>query len=172
MYRIVNAQGRTVFRTDIFSRSQAGSGTIDPARDHWPGTVETLDGSVGCSVVIDADVVRPSFPSTPFGVQPELIPADTFWATEFTPGAPVPTTLTDLIIYELHVGSLGFGKPSHGDLSDAIVSNRPHRATGAHAAHIVEVLEAISTSVDEGRPVEVTSSFPRPVPDTNGAHSP
>ena len=56
-----------------------------------------------------------------------------------------------------------------GDLSDAIVSNRPHRATGAHAAHIVEVLEAISTSVEEGHPVEITSSFPRPAPETNGA---
>ena len=42
--------------------------------------------------MIDADVVRPSFPSTPFGVQPELIPAEEFWATEFTPGAPVPAT--------------------------------------------------------------------------------
>jgi predicted dehydrogenase len=48
------------------------------------------------------------------------------------------------------------------ELSDAIVAGRPHRATGAHAAHIVEVLDAIATSVDEGRAVEVTSSFTRP----------
>ncbi|HEU5491014.1 MAG TPA: Gfo/Idh/MocA family oxidoreductase [Gaiellaceae bacterium] len=49
-----------------------------------------------------------------------------------------------------------------GELSDAIVTGRPHRATGAHAAHIVEILDATTTSATEGRAVEVTSSFPRP----------
>jgi predicted dehydrogenase len=49
-----------------------------------------------------------------------------------------------------------------GELSDAIVTGRPHRATGAHAAHIVEILDAIATSAEEGRSVEVTSSFPAP----------
>ena len=59
MYRIVNAQGRTVYRTDIFSRSQIGRGAINPVdRTTWPGTADTLDGTVSCSVVIDPDVVR------------------------------------------------------------------------------------------------------------------
>ncbi|HEY5873133.1 MAG TPA: Gfo/Idh/MocA family oxidoreductase, partial [Gaiellaceae bacterium] len=49
-----------------------------------------------------------------------------------------------------------------GDLSDAIVTGRPHRATGAHAAHIVEILDAITASANEGRAVAVTSSFPLP----------
>jgi predicted dehydrogenase len=49
-----------------------------------------------------------------------------------------------------------------GELSDAIVTGRPHRATGAHAAHIVEILDAIATSAREGRAVDVTSSFPPP----------
>jgi predicted dehydrogenase len=56
-----------------------------------------------------------------------------------------------------------------GDLSDAIGSGRPHRASGAHAAHIVEILDAISTSVSEGRPVEVTSSFAAPELGANGS---
>jgi predicted dehydrogenase len=55
-----------------------------------------------------------------------------------------------------------------GDLSDAIVSGRPHRATGAHAAHIVEVLDATATSVAEGRSVDITSTFPRPELGSNG----
>jgi predicted dehydrogenase len=49
-----------------------------------------------------------------------------------------------------------------GELSDAIAKERPHRATGAHAAHIVEVLDAITTSASESRAVDVTSSFPPP----------
>jgi predicted dehydrogenase len=49
-----------------------------------------------------------------------------------------------------------------GELSDAIVTGRPHRATGAHAAHIVEILDAITVSVRERCAVEVTSTFPPP----------
>ena len=56
-----------------------------------------------------------------------------------------------------------------GDLSDAIVSGRPHRATGAHAAHIVEILDATATSVAERRAVEVTSSFTPPELGSNGS---
>lgn len=120
MYRIVNAQGQTVYRTDIFSRSQAGRGAINPAEAAWPGTVDTLDGTVSCSVVIDPDVVRRGFQSTAPGEAPDLIPAEEFWAADFTQGRPVPARIEDLILYELHVGSLGFGKAGPGDLSDAI----------------------------------------------------
>jgi predicted dehydrogenase len=56
-----------------------------------------------------------------------------------------------------------------GDLSDAIVTGRQHRATGAHAAHIVEILDATATSVAEGRAVEITSSFTQPEFGTNGS---
>ncbi len=120
MYRIQNRQGETVYRTDIFSRSQIGKGNQNPAKTNWSGTVDTLDGTVSCSVVIDPDVVRKDFASTPTGTQPELIPAEEFWATEFTAGLPIPTRLEDLVIYELHVGSLGFDKDSIGNLSDAL----------------------------------------------------
>ena len=37
MYRIVNAQGQTVYRTDIFSRSQIGKGAINPAKASLAG---------------------------------------------------------------------------------------------------------------------------------------
>lgn len=120
MYCIKNAQGQTVYRTDIFSRSQIGKGNIDPKGNVYSGTIETLDGSVSCSVVIDPDVVRRTFESTPPGTKPDLIPAEEFWATEFTAGLLVPTRIEDLIIYELHIGSLGFGKDNIGNLSDAL----------------------------------------------------
>jgi predicted dehydrogenase len=56
-----------------------------------------------------------------------------------------------------------------GDLSDAIGAGRPHRATGAHAAHIVEILDATTTSVVDGRTVEITSSFAPPALGSNGS---
>lgn len=141
MYRIVNAQGQTVFRTDIFSRSQIGKGAINPANATWPGTVDTLDGTVSCSVVIDPDVVRRSFESTAPAEEPDLIPAEEFWATEFALGRPVPTSLEDVVIYELHVGSLGFGKVGPGDLSDAVAFVDHLVALGVNAVELLPMAE-------------------------------
>ncbi len=50
------------------------------------------------------------------------------------------------------------------ELADAIAEGRPHRATGEQGAHIVEILEAITCSLTDGRAVEVTSDFPPPAP--------
>ena len=50
------------------------------------------------------------------------------------------------------------------DLADAVAEGRLPRASGEHAAHLVEVLEAIRRSNDEGGRVAVHSSFPQPEP--------
>lgn len=50
------------------------------------------------------------------------------------------------------------------DLAEAILQDRPHRATGQHAAHIVEILEAITQSIAQNKPVLVHSDFPPPTP--------
>lgn len=50
------------------------------------------------------------------------------------------------------------------ELAEAIAEDRPHRASGEQAAHVVEVLEAVQTSSEQGRAVEVGSSFVRPEP--------
>ncbi|HEY0021023.1 MAG TPA: alpha-amylase family glycosyl hydrolase [Longimicrobium sp.] len=118
MFRIRNAQGQTVYRTDLHSRWQIGRGDVDPARAPWNGDPHVLDGGVSCSVVIDQDVVRQEF--EPAATPPALMSDDDFWAGEFTPGRPVPTRVEDLVIYELHIGSLGFGGPGPGTLADAM----------------------------------------------------
>ncbi len=50
------------------------------------------------------------------------------------------------------------------DMAEAIRRGRPHRATGAQAAHVVEILEAITTSMRTGQPVALHSSFTPPAP--------
>jgi len=50
------------------------------------------------------------------------------------------------------------------EIAEAIAEQRPQRATGAQAAHVVEVCAAISESLQTGRPVDVTSSFAPPWP--------
>lgn len=41
------------------------------------------------------------------------------------------------------------------DLAYALREDRPHKTSGAHAAYVVEIIEAIITSMREGRPVEL-----------------
>jgi hypothetical protein len=48
------------------------------------------------------------------------------------------------------------------DMATAILTNRPHRASGALALHVLEVMEAFQTSADEGRRVKIGSRVERP----------
>jgi predicted dehydrogenase len=48
------------------------------------------------------------------------------------------------------------------DMATAIVTNRPHRASGALAFHVLEVMEAFQTSADQGRRVRIESRVDRP----------
>jgi predicted dehydrogenase len=50
------------------------------------------------------------------------------------------------------------------DLAHAIDEDRPHRAGAEHAAHVVEVLQAVATASAGGGTVRVSSSFPIPEP--------
>ena len=53
---------------------------------------------------------------------------------------------------------------SVAEIADAIAEGRPQRASGAQAAHVVEICSAISQSLETGRPVAVTSTFTPPWP--------
>jgi len=50
------------------------------------------------------------------------------------------------------------------EMADAMAAGRPQRATGAQAAHVVEILCAITTSFQQGGPVEIQSEFTPPAP--------
>ena len=49
------------------------------------------------------------------------------------------------------------------EMADAIAEGRPHRASAAQAAHVVEILEAAAASIaDGGRPVGISARFSPP----------
>jgi 1,4-alpha-glucan branching enzyme len=116
MYRLTNAEGHTVYRTDIFSRNQIGRGGSDPQGYHFHGDPSILDGSKSCSLVSNVDTVSKDFAGSDGGRVPEA----EFWQSEFIPGLTVPSSVEDLIIYELHVEALGFGSKAPGDLQNAM----------------------------------------------------
>ena len=113
MYRITDEQGTVRIRTDLHSLEQIGQGATNPGDAAYAGTAANLDGTVSCTLVVGPDIVSPAPGAAPV--------ADTdFWVNEFSPARPVPTQLEDAVIYELHIGSLGFGNPNPGNLQDAI----------------------------------------------------
>ena len=50
------------------------------------------------------------------------------------------------------------------EMADAMAAERPQRATGAQAAHVVEILCGITASCERGGPVEIESEFAPPAP--------
>ena len=142
MYRIVNAQGVTRYRTDLFSREQIGTGDQDPGGAAYTGGPQGLDGTVSCSLVTDPDALAipgsggPATPTT----------AADFWRDEFSASRPVPTRLEDLVIYELHVGSLGFGKGAAGDLNDAVAFLAHLTLLGVNAVELLPMSQVDGTA--------------------------
>jgi 1,4-alpha-glucan branching enzyme len=118
MFRITEEGGRVVYRTDLYSRSQIGRGDFDPKGMPFHGSFRDLDGSKSCSMVRNPDVVSSTF-ADPDAPGP-LVNQEEFWADEFTHGLPIPFRLEEMVIYELHVGALGFEHPRAGDLEDAM----------------------------------------------------
>ncbi len=119
------------YRTDLYSRCQIGSGGTNPESANWSGLCRHLDGSKSCSVVIDPERVTEDFRELDQNQQrifPETrwLTEDAFWQDEFSGDRRPPTRIEDLVIYELHVGGLGFGRvdetgqPMAGDLADAL----------------------------------------------------
>ena len=54
------------------------------------------------------------------------------------------------------------------DLAQAVVSGRPHRASGELALHVLEIMETIHTASDEGRHITLHSACERPAPFSAG----
>ncbi len=119
LFRVTKDDGQTAYRTDLYSRCQIGAGNVNPKGQHYDGNYIDVDGTKSCSVIVNQELVAKNFNED---VWPEhkFIPADEFWKDEFNPDKPLPTRVEDLVIYELHVGALGYGKDRPGNFEDAM----------------------------------------------------
>ncbi len=129
----------STYKVDIFSRNQVGRGGTNPGGAHYGGSYPDLDGIVSCSVVSDPDQITHDFNDT--GIEKQtLISAEEFWASEYAGKVP-PQKIQDLIIYELHVGSLGFPSLSAGTFPDAMAFVEKLVDLGVNAVELLPVLE-------------------------------
>jgi 1,4-alpha-glucan branching enzyme len=141
MYRVTNEQGNKTYKVDIFSRNQVGRGNTNPNGAHYAGSYLDLDGLVSCSVVSDPDKLTSQFDDTGIAKK-SLIPAEEFWANEYTAGKPLPQNIEDLVIYELHVGSLGYPSTATGTFADAMAFVDQLVDLGVNAVELLPLLES------------------------------
>ena len=152
MFRIRKDDGSVAYRTDLYSRCQIGSGRKKPENPRggeapWNHTRQDLDGSKSCSVVIDPERVSNGLDDDDFPPAQSLDEAD-FWASEYDRRRPVPKRLDELVIYEMHVGGLGFGKrdaagnPLPGSFRDAIALLDQLVELGINAIELMPMSEA------------------------------
>ena len=148
MFRIKREDGSVVYRTDLHSRGQQGSGDENPNGQAYEGSPKALNGVVSCSLVIDTEVV--SLDAGDGDASPDEsapnIPEEEFWRDEFNHSTPFPHRIDEMVIYELHVGSLGFGRDRPGNFDDAIALLDYLVALGVNAVELLPIAEANGTT--------------------------
>jgi len=143
MYRIKNQDGATTYRTDLYSRAQVGRGDHNPAGQPWSGAAAELDGVVSCSLVVDTELVRADVSDDT--ESDDAIGEDEFWRDEFSHLSPFPHRIDEMVIYELHVGSLGFGSDRPGNFHDAIALLDYLTELGVNCVELLPIAEANGT---------------------------
>ena len=141
MYRIKREDGSVAYRTDLYSRAQLGRGDVNPEGKPYKGKPDDLNGVVSCSLVVDAELVQAESDT-----DTRWIDEDEFWKDEFDHSRPFPHRIDEMVIYELHVGSLGFGEDRPGNFDDALKFLDHLSDLGVNAVELLPIAEANGTN--------------------------
>lgn len=147
-------------------RSEPKKGQTMPVHvaTHVTGTLVFASGAL-VTVTLSFDVPKHGHaPIELYGTEASLmVPDPNMFGGEVKLARPraetwetVPTTLP---YADANYRSLGLA-----DMAHAIVSGRPHRASGDLALHVLEVMEAFETASKEGRIVDIGTPVERPAP--------
>jgi predicted dehydrogenase len=161
----VQAQSLTPFAERPI-RSEPKLGQMMPVKvaTHVTGTLIFASGAL-VTVTLSFDVPKHSHPPIElYGTEASLIvPDPNMFGGEVKVAKPraeawevIPTTLP---YADANYRSLGLA-----DMAHAIVANRPHRASGDLALHVLEVMEAFEVASKEGRIVDISTTVGRPAP--------
>ena len=146
-------------------RSEPKKGQMMPVKvaTHVTGTLIFASGPL-IQVTLSFDVPKHShLPYELYGTEAAMLVPDPNWfGGEVKVAKPrgefedVPVTLP---YADGNYRSLGVADMAYG-----ILNNRPHRASGELALHVLEVMEAFDISSREGRTVNIATTAERPAP--------
>jgi predicted dehydrogenase len=131
---------------------------------HLAGTLDFQNGAVG-TVVMSFDVWKQTHP----GIEVYGTEGSMFVPNPNSFGGPVRIAKAGEKEWTEVDLTHGYEEQSRGigvaDMANAIRSGREHRASGALALHVLDVMEAFLTSAEAGRHMDVSgTAVPRPEP--------
>lgn len=150
-------------RLERLVTSQPMNGALIPVEvsTHVAGTVEFENGAV-VSVTMSFDV--PQHAHAPIEIYGDkaslLVPDPNKFGGEVKLAMPRGPWETVALTHGHAEGE--FRSIGVADMAAAILADRPHRASGALAFHVLEVMEAFQRSADEGRRITIESRVERP----------
>jgi predicted dehydrogenase len=159
--RVAGIIGRA--RAERLITSEPLNGTVIPVEvaTHAAGTLEFVSGAV-VTIVMSFDVARHRHqPIEIYGTEAAMAVPDPNW---FGGQIEIGTPAGDWrpVATEHAYADGNFRIIGAADMAHAIRTGRPHRASGALAFHVLEVMEAMQRSSDEGRHIAIDSRPERP----------
>lgn len=155
----------SMLRTTRTITSAARNGEVIPVHvpTHVSGTLGFANGAV-VQITMSFDVAgHKHVPLEIYGTEGSLIvPDPNFFGGQIQlmkTGGEWSDVETDMPYADGNYRSIGLA-----DMAHAIVENRPHRANGDLALHVLEVMEAFGKSSESGRAVEISTPVSRPAP--------
>jgi predicted dehydrogenase len=163
--RVSGAAQTTFPQRTIASDPRRGETIRVETPTHYSTTLEFEAGATA-TMIMSFDTHRMVLPSLAiFGTDGNLQVPDPnhFDGPVRLARAPVRTPADYAEVAPAH--ALGRSRGSGvADLAHALRENRPHRANGELALHVVEIMEAAARSPVEGRHITITSTCERPTP--------
>ncbi|MDQ1569761.1 MAG: hypothetical protein QOF79_435 [Actinomycetota bacterium] len=166
--RVSGAVGRSTREREVATGPLAGT-PIDVEVDTHINAILEHQSGVSSTVTMS------------FEVWESRVPGIEVFGTKGTLAVPDPNRFSDPVaVWTEAAGAwedvpimAGYADAGRGyglaDMATAIRTNRPHRASGAVAFHVLEIMDGILRAGTEHRVVEMTSSMERPAPVPLGA---
>ena len=163
--RLSGAAGILIPERIITSQPHYGEKIIVETPDHVAGTLEFASGAIGTII-------------TTFATWNSRLPRIEIYGTEGTLGVPDPNSLAGPV-YLCRAGQREWEEVplTHGhtdgrvqwgigvaDMAHALLSGRPHRATGEQAYHVLDLMQGFLDAAREGRYYTPVSTMERPAP--------
>jgi predicted dehydrogenase len=154
----------------ITSQPRYGTKITVNTPSHIAGVMDFASGAVG-TIITSFDVWSHHLPRIEiYGSEGSLSVPDpnTFGGPVYLRRAQDKEWQEVQLTHDYTKNSRGIGL---ADMAYAIQANRPHRANGALAYHVLDIMEAFHDSSRDGNHIELTSMCDRPLPLNTGIHT-
>jgi predicted dehydrogenase len=149
-------------------RSEPRKGQMMPVRvdTHVTGTLQFVSGAL-IQVTLSFDVPKHShLPYELFGTEASMLVPDPNWFGGEVKIARPRAEAWDNVPVTLPYADANYRSLGVADMAYGILNDRPHRASGELALHVLEVMEAFATASRSGEIVKIRTRAERPAPIT------